>query len=77
MQTIDEAKEDCRFVGERIEKMVAEGEGLTAKFEGTQLIRFKVDKDGDGVKVVGGEIGGGARIAGGGGLAQGDLGGGV
>ena len=58
MQTIDEVKAHCRFVGERIEKAVAHGEDLTEKFEGTQLIRFKVDKDGDGVKVVGGEIGG-------------------
>ena len=58
MQTIDEAKEHYRFVGKGIEKAVADGEDLNAKFEGTQLIRFKVDKDGDGVKVVGGEIGG-------------------
>ncbi len=36
----------------------ADGEDLTAKFEGTQLIWFKVDKDGDCVKVIGGEIGG-------------------
>ena len=57
MQTIDEAREHCRFVGKDIEKMVAEDEDLTAKFVGTQLIRFKVDKDGDGVKVVGVEIG--------------------
>ena len=34
------------------------GEDLNAKFEGTQLIWFKVDKDGDGVKIIGGEIGG-------------------
>ena len=58
MQTIDEAREHCRFVGKGIEKMVADGEDLTAKFEGTQLIWFKVDKDGNGVKVIGGEIGG-------------------
>ena len=58
MQTIDEVKAHCRFVGERIEKAVADGEDLTEKFEGTQLIRFKVDKDGDCVKVVGGEMGG-------------------
>ena len=58
MQTIDEAKAHCRFVGEGIEKMVAEGEDLTAKFEGTQLIRFKVDRDGNDVKVIGGEMGG-------------------
>ena len=30
--------------------MVADGEDLTAKFEGTQLIWFKVDKDGNAVK---------------------------
>ena len=58
MQTIDEVREHCRFVGKGIEKTVADGEDLTAKFEGTQLIWFKVDKDGDDVKVIGGEIGG-------------------
>ena len=58
MQTIDEVREHCRFVGEGMEKMVADGEGLRARFEGTQMIRIKVDKDGDGVKVVGGEMGG-------------------
>ena len=58
MQTIDEAREHCRFVGKGIENMVAEGEDLTAKFEGTQLIRFKVDRDGNDVKVIGGEMGG-------------------
>ena len=58
MQTIDEVREHCRFVGKGIEKIVADGEDLAAKFEGTQLIWFKVDKDGNGVKVIGGEIGG-------------------
>ena len=58
MQTIAEVREHCRFVGKGIEKAVAEGEDITAKFEGTQLIWFKVDKDGDDVKVIGGEIGG-------------------
>lgn len=58
MQTIGEESEHCRFVGKGIEKMVADGEDLTAKFEGTQLIWFKVDKDDNGVKVIGGEIGG-------------------
>ena len=58
MQTIDEVKEHCRDVGKDIEKMVADGEDLRARFEGTQMIRIKVDKDGDGVKVVGGEMGG-------------------
>jgi hypothetical protein len=28
MQTIDEAREHCRFVGKGIERMVADGEGL-------------------------------------------------
>lgn len=58
MQTMNEVREHCRFVGKDIEKMVADGEDLRARFEGTQMIRIKVDKDGDGVKVVGGEIGG-------------------
>ena len=58
MQTIDEVREHCRDVGKGIEKMVADGEDLRARFEGTQMIRIKVDKDGDGVKVVGGEMGG-------------------
>ena len=59
MQTIDEAKEHCRFVGKGIEKMVADGEDLTAKFEGQiTMLRFKLEKDGSGVKVVGGEMGG-------------------
>ena len=34
MQTIDEEREHCRFVGKGIEKMVADGEDLNAKFEG-------------------------------------------
>ena len=63
MQTIEEAREHCRFVGKDIEKMVADGEDLGARFEGTQMIRIKVDKDGNDVKVVdvkvvGGEMGG-------------------
>ena len=37
MQTIDEAKAHCRFVGKDIEKMVADGEDLGARFEGTQM----------------------------------------
>ena len=56
MQTMNEVREHCRFVGKDIEKMVADGEDLRARFEGTQMIRIKVDKDGDGVKVVGGEM---------------------
>ena len=58
MQTIDEVREHCRFVGKGIEKMVADGEDLQTKFEGTQMIRIKVDKDGNDMKVVGGEMGG-------------------
>ena len=58
MQTMDEVRGHCRFVGKDIEKMVADGEDLRARFEGTQMIRIKVDKDGDSVKVVGGEMGG-------------------
>jgi hypothetical protein len=58
MQTIEEVREHCRFVGKDIEKMVADGEDLGARFEGTQMIRIKVDKDGNDVKVVGGEMGG-------------------
>ena len=45
MRTIDEVKTHCRFVGEGIEKMVADGEDLEARFEGTQIIRFKVDAE--------------------------------
>lgn len=56
MQTIDEVKAHCRFVGEGIEKMVADGEDLEARFEGMQIIRFKVDKVSNDVKVVGGEM---------------------
>lgn len=59
MQTIDEAREHCRFVGKGIEKMVADGEDLNAKFEGQiRMLRFKVEKDGGDVKIVGGEMGG-------------------
>ena len=47
MQTIDEVKAHCRFVGEGIEKMVADDEDLNAQFEGTQIIRFKVEKNGN------------------------------
>ena len=47
-----------RFVGEGIEKMVADGEDLGARFEGTQMMRFKLERDGGETKVVGGEMGG-------------------
>ena len=55
---MDEVLEHCRFVGEGIEKDIAEGADLCAKFEGVQMMRFKVEKDGRNVKVVGGEMGG-------------------
>ena len=58
MQTIEEAKEHCRFVAQGIVDAVAAGEDLGEKFEGVQMVRFKVVKDGADVKVVGGEIGG-------------------
>ena len=58
MQTIDEAKEHCRFVAQGIVDAVAAGEDLGEKFEGVQMVRFKVVKDGADEKVVGGEIGG-------------------
>ncbi len=34
MQTIDEVREHCRFVGKGIENTVADGEDLRARFEG-------------------------------------------
>ncbi len=58
MNTIEEVREHCRFVGEGIERDVAEGKDLGERFEGTQLLRFKVERDGGGDKVVGGELGG-------------------
>ena len=58
MQTIEEVREHCRFVGKDIEKMVADGEDLGARFEGTQMMRFKLERDGGETKVVGGEMGG-------------------
>ena len=58
MQTLDDARRHCRSVGERIESAVANGEDLGAYFEGTQLLRFKVEKNGNVEKVVGGELGG-------------------
>lgn len=58
MKTLEEVKAHCRSVGERIEMAIADGEDLGAYFEGTQLLRFKVEKDGNAEKVVGGELGG-------------------
>ena len=58
MQTIDEVKEQCRFVAQGIAEAVAADEDLGEKFEGVQMMRFKVEKDGGDVKIVGGELGG-------------------
>lgn len=58
MSNIEDAKVHCRFVGEGIERDVAEGKDLCERFEGTQLLRFKVERDGGEEKVVDGELGG-------------------
>ncbi len=58
MRTLEEVKAHCRFVGEGIEQLVADGEDLFARFEGTPVLRFKVEKDGNAETVVGGELGG-------------------
>ena len=58
MKTIEDARNHCRFVGEGIEQCVADGEDLFARFEGTPLLRFKVERDGGKETVVGGELGG-------------------
>ena len=56
-QAIEEVREHCRFVGKGIEKMVADGEDLLARFEGKiSMVRFKVEKDCSDVKIVGGEM---------------------
>ena len=56
MQTPDEVKAHCRDVGERIEKAVADGVDLGEFFDNqAPMLRFKVDKDGNDVKVVGGK----------------------
>lgn len=34
MKTIEDARNHCRYVGEEIEKAVADGEDLFARFEG-------------------------------------------
>ena len=39
-------------------KDVADGEDLLARFEGTQIMRFKVEREGERETVVGGELGG-------------------
>ena len=58
MQTIEQVREECRYIGKNVEEMVREGKNLCEQFEGTQMIRLKIDKDGNSVKVVGGELGG-------------------
>ena len=58
MKTIEEVREHCRFVAQGIADAVAADEDLGEKFEGVQMVRFKVVKDGADVKVVGGELGG-------------------
>ncbi len=46
MKTIYDARNHCRFLGEGIEKSVADGEDLFAWFEGTPVLRFKVEREG-------------------------------
>ena len=58
MQTIDEVKDHCRFVAQGIVDAVAAGEDWTTGLGNPPILRFKVVKDGNDVKVVGGEIGG-------------------
>ena len=58
MKTIEEVREHCRFVAQGIADAVAADEDLGEKFEGVQMMRFKVEKDGGDVKIVGGELGG-------------------
>ena len=58
MKTLEEVKAHCRLVGEGIEKDVAEGKDLGERFEGTPILRFKVEREGGRETVVGGELGG-------------------
>lgn len=58
MKTIEEAIAHCRFVGEGIERDVAEDKDLGERFEGTPLLRCKVERNGGRETVVGGELGG-------------------
>lgn len=55
MKTLEEVKAHCRFVGEGIEKSVADGADLFARFEGTPILRFKVEREGGRETVVGGD----------------------
>ena len=59
MKTIEAAKARCRFVGEGIEKDIAEGKYLGERFEGMPRMRFKVERDGGKETVAGGELVGG------------------
>lgn len=58
MKTPKEVKTHCRFVGEGIERDVAEGKDLFDIFGNLPMLRFKVEKDGNAETVVGGELGG-------------------
>ena len=58
MKTIEEVREHCRFVAQGIADAVAANEDLMPGFGNPPILRFKVEKDGGDVKVVGGEIGG-------------------
>ncbi len=54
----EKVREHCLFVAQQLEQAVADNEDLGARFEGVQMMRFKVEKDCNDVKVVGGELGG-------------------
>ena len=57
MKTIEEVERGCREAGERIEMFVADGGELEEFFtDGNQTFWFKVLKDGERERVVGGEI---------------------
>ena len=60
LKTREEAKAHCRFVGVGIEKRIADGENLSARFEGTPVLRFKEERVGGRETVVCGELGGGS-----------------
>ena len=57
-QGLEAVREHCREVGKGIEKLVADGGDLLAAFEGTQCVTFRVVKDGQETRVVGGTLGG-------------------
>lgn len=58
MKTIEDVKNHCRFIGEGIERDIAEGKDILDIFPSTPLLRFKVERDGNRETVVGGELGG-------------------